>query len=80
MQEAHVLLFGNLKAGTPLIIATPLLALDLPLKVLVWQSNDGGVRASYTSVAYLTARYSIQQELTKNIAGIDGWIESTLRS
>ena len=79
MQEAHVLIFGNPQAGTPLMIASPLLALDLPLKVLVWQSGDGRVWVSYTSVAYLTTRYSIPQELTGNIAGIDGLIESTLR-
>jgi uncharacterized protein (DUF302 family) len=79
MQEAHVLIFGNPQAGTPLMLASPLLALDLPLKVLVWQSDDGRVWVSYTSTAYLTARYSIPQELTGNIAGIDGLIESTLR-
>lgn len=79
MQEAHVLIFGNPKAGTPLMIASPLLALDLPLKVLVWQSGDGRVWVSYTSVAYLAMRYSIPQELTANIAGIDGLIESTLQ-
>ena len=54
------------------------IALDLPLKVLVWQSDDGRVWVSYTSVAYLAARYSIPQELIGNIAGIDGLIESTL--
>ncbi len=80
MQEAHVLIFGNPKAGTPLMIASPLLALDLPLKALVWQSNDGRVWVSYTSVAYLAARYSIPQELIGNIAGIDGLIESALRA
>ncbi len=78
MQEAHVLIFGSPKAGTPLMIASPLLALDLPLKVLVWQSNDGRVWVSYTSTAYLATRYSIPQELTKNIAGIDGLVESVL--
>jgi uncharacterized protein (DUF302 family) len=50
MQEAHVLIFGNPKAGTPLMIASPLLALDLPLKVLVWQSGDSRVWMSYTSI------------------------------
>jgi uncharacterized protein (DUF302 family) len=62
------------------MVATPLLALDLPLKVLVWQSNDGGVWVSYTSIAYLTARYSIPQALTRNIAGIERLVEGTLRS
>lgn len=80
MQEAHVLIFGNPKAGTPLMIASPLLALDLPLKILVWQGQDGQVWVSYTSVAYLTARYSIPQALTGNIAGIDGLVEGVLHS
>ena len=80
MHEAHVLFFGNPRAGTPLMIATSLLALDLPLKVLVWQNTDGGVWVSYTSIAYLAVRYSIPQELTANIAGIDALIEGVLRS
>ena len=80
MQEAHVLIFGSPKAGTPLMIASPLLALDLPLKVLVWQGNDDHVWVSSTSIAYLAARYSIPQDLTGNIAGIDVLIESALRS
>jgi uncharacterized protein (DUF302 family) len=79
MQEAHVLIFGNPKAGTPLMIASPLLALDLPLKVLVWQSADGQVWVSSTSIAYLKARYAIPQELIGNIAGIDALIEQALQ-
>lgn len=80
MQEAHVLIFGNPKAGTPLMVASPLLALDLPLKVLVWQSHNGQVWVSSLSVAYLTTRYSIPHDLTSNIAGIDVLIESVLGS
>lgn len=79
MQEAHVLVFGNPKAGTPLMIASPLLALDLPLKVLVWQSDDGRVWVSSTSAAYLQARYSIPQALIGNIAGVDALIEQALQ-
>ncbi len=79
MQEAHVLIFGSPKAGTPLMIASPLLALELPLKVLVWQGSDGRVWVSYTSSAYLAARYSIPQELIGNIAGIDSVVDSALR-
>ena len=78
MQEAHVLIFGSPKAGTPLMIASPLLALELPLKVLVWQGNDGRVWVSYTSSAYLAARYSIPPELIGNIAGIDGVVDNAL--
>jgi uncharacterized protein (DUF302 family) len=79
MQEAHVLIFGNPKAGTPLMLASPLLALDLPLKVLVWQSEDNRVWVSYTNPAYLRVRYSIPQELIGNIAGIGALIERALQ-
>jgi uncharacterized protein (DUF302 family) len=78
MQEAHVLIFGNPKGGTPLMIASPLLALDLPLKVLVWQSADSQVWVSTTSVAYLKDRYAIPQELAGNLAVVDAVIEQAL--
>jgi uncharacterized protein (DUF302 family) len=78
MQEAHVLIFGNPKGGTPLMIASPLLALDLPLKVLVWQSADGSVWVSTTSVAYLSERYALPQELAGNLAVVDAVIEQAL--
>jgi len=80
MQEAHVLIFGNPKAGTPLMIASPLLALDLPLKVLVWQSDENQVWVSFTSVAYLQTRYALPQEMIGNIAGVDALIEQMLQS
>jgi uncharacterized protein (DUF302 family) len=79
MQEAHVLIFENPKAGTPLMIASPLLALELPLKVLIWQGSDGRTLVSYTSSAYLATCYSIPHELIGNIAGIDGVVDSALR-
>ena len=79
MQEAHVLIFGSPKGGTPLMIASPLLALDLPLKVLVWQSEDDQVWVSSTSATYLRVRYAIPQELIGNIAGVDALIEQTLQ-
>ena len=79
MQEAHVLIFGSPKAGTPLMIASPLLALDLPLKALIWQGKDDQVWVSSTSAAYLKDRYSIPQELIGNIAGVDAFIEQTLQ-
>jgi uncharacterized protein (DUF302 family) len=79
MHETHVLIFGSPKAGTPLMIASPLLALDLPLKVLIWQGEDDQVWVSSTSAAYLKVRYSIPQELIGNIAGVDGLIEQTLK-
>jgi uncharacterized protein (DUF302 family) len=78
MQEAHVLIFGNPKGGTPLMIASPLLALDLPLKALVWQSADGQVWVSSNSIAYLRDRYAIPHELAGNVAVIDTVIEQAL--
>jgi uncharacterized protein (DUF302 family) len=78
MQEAHVLIFGNPKGGTPLMIASPLLALDLPLKVLVWQSADGRVWVSTNSLSYLSERYALPQELAGNLAVVDVVIEQAL--
>lgn len=80
MQEAQVLIFGNAKSGTPLMVSSPLLALDLPLKALIWQSADGQVWVSTTSAAYLQARYAIPQELIGNIAGAEPLIEHALQA
>jgi uncharacterized protein (DUF302 family) len=80
MQQAHVLIFGNPKGGTPLMIASPLLALDLPLKVLVWQSADDQVWVSTNSVTYLRDRYAIPQELVGNISVVDAIIQHALQS
>ena len=79
MQEAHVLIFGSPKGGTPLMIASPLLALDLPLKMLVWQGADNRTWVSSTSVAYLKVRYALPQELAGNLAVIDAVIEQALQ-
>jgi uncharacterized protein (DUF302 family) len=80
MQEAHVLIFGSPKAGTPLMVASPLLALDLPLKVLVWQGEDHQVWVSFTSSDYLRVRYALPQELIGNIAGVDALIKQVLQT
>ncbi|GHO80474.1 hypothetical protein KSD_82450 [Ktedonobacter sp. SOSP1-85] len=79
MPQTHVLIFGNPKAGTPLMIASPLIALDLPLKVLVWQDGDKRVWVSSTSATYMKARYGFPEELLGNIAGADTMIEQTLQ-
>lgn len=79
MQQAHVLIFGDPTSGTPLMVASPLLALDLPLKVLVWQSEEGQVWVSSTTAAYLQARYAIPQALVGNIAGADTLIAHALQ-
>jgi uncharacterized protein (DUF302 family) len=78
MHDAKLLIFGSPQAGTPLMIASPLLALDLPLKALVWKDKEGRVLVSYNSVTYLTNRFNLPVDLAKNIAGIDSLIESAL--
>ncbi|HZC04559.1 MAG TPA: DUF302 domain-containing protein [Ktedonobacterales bacterium] len=79
MQEAKLLIFGNPKAGTPLMIAAPLLALDLPLKALVWRDTQGQVWVSYNSPAWLAQRYHIPTELVGNIAGIEPLLAAAIQ-
>jgi len=70
MQPTKLLIFGNPKSGTPLMIASPTIAIDLPLKALVWQDDTGKVWLSYNSVNYLNERHAIPDNLLQNIAGI----------
>jgi uncharacterized protein (DUF302 family) len=70
MEPTKLLIFGNAKAGTPLMIASPSVAIDLPLKALVWQDNDANVWVSYNSPNYLQQRHGIPDNLMQNIAGI----------
>jgi uncharacterized protein (DUF302 family) len=78
MQPAHVLIFGHAKAGTPLMVASPLLALDLPLKVLVWEDTDTKVWVSSNTTEFLVQRHAIPADLVKNIAGVDGLMKAAL--
>jgi uncharacterized protein (DUF302 family) len=73
------LLFGNPEAGTPLMVAQPTIALDLPLKVLAWEAADGNVWLSYNAPDYLKQRYSLCDELVKNIAVIAPLINQALQ-
>jgi uncharacterized protein (DUF302 family) len=68
MRNTKLLIFGNPKAGTPLMIAAPSSALDLPLKILVWEDAQGKVWISYNSPEYLKERHNIPEELLPNIA------------
>jgi uncharacterized protein (DUF302 family) len=78
MQPAHVLIFGHAKTGTPLMVASPLLALDLPLKVLIWQDADRKVWASYNTPEFLIERHAIPDDLAKNIDGVAGLVKAAL--
>ncbi len=72
MRPTKLLIFGNPKAGTPLMIASPSIAIDLPLKILVWEDADSKVRVSYNSPAYLQTRHGLPLELLQNIAVVEG--------
>lgn len=78
MRPTQLLVFGNPKAGTPLMNAAPSLAIDLPLKVLAWQDENGKVWLSYNSPAYLQQRHQIREELMKNIAVIGVLVDQAL--
>jgi uncharacterized protein (DUF302 family) len=78
MLPTQLLLFGNPKAGTPLMVAAPTIALDLPLKVLVWEATDGKVWLSYNDTDYLRQRFSLADELVKNIAVVPSLVEQVL--
>jgi uncharacterized protein (DUF302 family) len=71
MPPTKLLIFGNPAAGTPVMLAAPSAAIDLPLKVLVWEDVAGKVWISYNSAAYLQARHGIPDELLKNIAVVE---------
>jgi uncharacterized protein (DUF302 family) len=75
LPSTQLLLFGNPKAGTPLMVAEPTIALDLPLKILAWEAADGKVWLSYNDPHYLQQRFSISDELLKKIAVIAPLIE-----
>jgi len=79
MQDEQVLIFGNPRAGTPLMLARPLAGLDLPLRVLVWRDSDGRVWASYEDNAFIAKRYALPGGLEKNIAGVAALVDAALR-
>jgi uncharacterized protein (DUF302 family) len=71
MPPTKLLIFGNPKGGTPLMLAAPSIALDLPLKILVSEDAQGKVRLSYNSPEYLKERYGLPSNLLPNIAVIE---------
>jgi uncharacterized protein (DUF302 family) len=68
MPPTKLLIFGNPKGGTPLMLAAPSVAIDLPLKILVWEDGQGSVWLSYNSPEYLQERHGLPQDLLQNIA------------
>ena len=71
MPPTKVVIFGNPKAGTPLMLAAPSIAIDLPLKLLIAEDPSGSVTLSYNSPSYLRERYQLPEDLVANIAVIE---------
>lgn len=78
MRPTQLLIFGSPKSGTPLMLAAPTSAIDLPLKALVWEDSSGKVWISYNSPSYLKQRHNIPDDLIANIAGIGALIEKAI--
>jgi uncharacterized protein (DUF302 family) len=71
MRPTKLFIFGNPKGGTPLMLAAPSIAIDLPLKILIWEDGQGKVWVTYNSPAYLQKRHGLPAELLPNISVIE---------
>jgi uncharacterized protein (DUF302 family) len=78
MHPTKLLIFGSPKGGTPVMLAAPTVALDLPLKALVWEDDKGKVWISYNDPAYLQKRHGIPADLVKNLAGPGALIQKAV--
>jgi uncharacterized protein (DUF302 family) len=77
LRDTKLVIFGSPRAGTPVMAAAPLAALDLPLKVLVWADGEQ-TKISYTAPAALAARYGLSDELAAPLAGIDALTDAVI--
>ena len=77
LRDTKVVIFGSPQAGTPVMQAAPLAALDLPLKALVW-ADGHQTKVSYTSPGELAARYDLGAELAARLAGIDAVTDAAI--
>jgi uncharacterized protein (DUF302 family) len=78
MRPTRLLIFGNPKGGTPLMVAAPSTAIDLPLKALSWEDASGKVWLSYNSPDYLQQRHGFPPELENNIAAVQPLLNEAL--
>jgi uncharacterized protein (DUF302 family) len=77
LRDTRVVIFGSPRAGTPVMAAAPLAALDLPLRVLVWEDGDR-TTVSYTAPGHLAARYGLGDSLAARLAGIDALTDAAV--
>ena len=80
MPPTQLLIFGNPKGGTPVMLAEPLSAIDLPLKALAWQDAEGSVWLSYNDPQYIKRRFGLSDDAVTTIAGIGSLIERAVAS
>jgi uncharacterized protein (DUF302 family) len=78
MRPAQLLIFGNPKAGTPVMSAAPTAAIDLPLKALVWEDTEGKVWVGVNSADYLAKRHGIPADLAKNLGAAAALVDQAL--
>jgi uncharacterized protein (DUF302 family) len=71
MRPTRLLIFGSPKAGTPVMQAAPSIAIDLPLKILVWEDETGTVWVSYNAPSYLQNRHNVPSDLMPNLAVVE---------
>jgi uncharacterized protein (DUF302 family) len=76
MRPEQMLIFGNPKAGTPLMVAAPTTGLDLPLKALVWQDGDGNTWITYNEPRYVVKRHGLASSFSANLAAVEPILES----
>ena len=70
MRPEQLLIFGNPKAGTPLMVAAPTVGLDLPVKVLAWEDANGHSRIAFNSANYITQRHGLAATLNANLEAV----------
>jgi len=78
MPPTQLLIFGNPRGGTPIMLAAPLSAIDLPLKALAWQDTAGKVWLSFNDPHYLQSRYDLSDEVLQPIAGLEALIQQAI--
>ncbi len=79
LRPTQLLIFGNPRAGTPLMVAHPTMAIDLPMKVLAWQDTAGKVWIGFNSVDYMRKRYDLTDDETKSLAVVGVLVDAALR-
>jgi uncharacterized protein (DUF302 family) len=78
MSPTKLLIFGNPKAGTPIMLAAPSIAIDLPLKILVWQDESEKVWVSYNCAEYLLERHRAPQSFVQTLSVVDALAAKTM--